>query len=83
MIGAHPPRKNIRGSLMLDLFHHAHRLLTGVQGSGKWRGLPLIGILVFAEAGLFVAFFLHSDFMLACADVFAPSGQEFAEYGGR
>jgi membrane-associated protein len=51
-----------------------HRLFD-VQGLIAWGGVAMVCMIVFAETGLFVGFFLPGDSLLVTAGVFAAAGQ--------
>jgi membrane-associated protein len=51
-----------------------HRLFD-VEGLIAWGGVAMVCMIVFAETGLFVGFFLPGDSLLVTAGVFAAAGQ--------
>jgi membrane-associated protein len=55
----------------IDLVHRIY----DVQGLISWGGLLLLTVVVFAETGLLVGFFLPGDSLLVTAGVFAFTGQ--------
>ncbi len=50
------------------------RKIMDVQAIIQWGGILMICIIVFAETGLFVGFFLPGDSLLVTAGIFAASG---------
>jgi membrane-associated protein len=54
---------------LLDLFHKIY----DVQGLIKWGGLLGLVLIVFAETGLLVGFFLPGDSLLVTAGIFCTS----------
>ena len=59
---------------MLEWLPEAFHILTDVKGLISWGGLTLICVIVFAETGLFVGFFLPGDSLLVSAGIFAAAG---------
>jgi membrane-associated protein len=57
--------------LLRNFLHH----LFDVQGLIAWGGVAMVCMIVFAETGLFVGFFLPGDSLLVTAGVFAAAGQ--------
>ncbi len=49
------------------------RLLRDLRGLVQWGGYTVLGIIVFAETGLLVGFFLPGDSLLVTAGVFAAT----------
>lgn len=48
--------------------------MTDVEGMIRWGGTALVCLIVFAETGLFVGFFLPGDSLLVSAGIFAAAG---------
>jgi membrane-associated protein len=59
---------------MIEFLRNAYHFITDVQGIIQWGGTLLVCIIVFAETGLFVGFFLPGDSLLVTAGIFAASG---------
>jgi len=59
---------------MLDFLKHLGLELYNVRGLIEWGGTVLVCLIVFAETGLFVGFFLPGDSLLVTAGVFAGAG---------
>jgi membrane-associated protein len=57
--------------LIRNFLHH----LLDVRGLIEWGGVAMVCMIVFAETGLFVGFFLPGDSLLVTAGVFAAAGQ--------
>jgi membrane-associated protein len=57
--------------IVRNFLHH----LLDVRGLIEWGGVAMVCIIVFAETGLFVGFFLPGDSLLVTAGVFAAAGQ--------
>jgi membrane-associated protein len=57
--------------LIRNLLHH----LFDVRGLIEWGGVAMVCMIVFAETGMFVGFFLPGDSLLVTAGVFAAAGQ--------
>jgi membrane-associated protein len=57
-------------SWLTQLLHQ----LYDVRGLIEWGGLFLVCLIVFAETGLFVGFFLPGDSLLVTAGIFAAAG---------
>jgi membrane-associated protein len=57
--------------LIRNFLHH----LFDVRGLIEWGGVAMVCMIVFAETGLFVGFFLPGDSLLVTAGVFAAAGQ--------
>lgn len=57
--------------LIRTFLHH----LFDVRGLIEWGGVAMVCIIVFAETGMFVGFFLPGDSLLVTAGVFAAAGQ--------
>lgn len=51
---------------LFDLFHHIY----DVQGIVRWGGLLALVIIVFAETGLLIGFFLPGDSLLVTAGIY-------------
>lgn len=63
---------------MIELIRHLLAQLydpNGLQALVEWGGTTLVCIVVFAETGMFVGFFLPGDSLLVTAGVFAAAGQ--------
>jgi membrane-associated protein len=59
---------------MIDFLRHLLTELYNVRGLVEWGGTLLVCVVVFAETGLFVGFFLPGDSLLVTAGVFAGAG---------
>lgn len=57
--------------IVRNFLHH----LLDVRGLIEWGGVAMVCIVIFAETGLFVGFFLPGDSLLVTAGVFAAAGQ--------
>ena len=57
--------------LLRNFLHH----LLDVRALIEWGGVAMVCVIVFAETGLFVGFFLPGDSLLVTAGVFAAAGQ--------
>jgi membrane-associated protein len=57
--------------IIRNFLHH----LLDVRGLIEWGGVAMVCMIVFAETGLFVGFFLPGDSLLVTAGVFAAAGQ--------
>jgi membrane-associated protein len=57
--------------LIRNFLHH----LLDVRALIEWGGVAMVCVIVFAETGLFVGFFLPGDSLLVTAGVFAAAGQ--------
>jgi membrane-associated protein len=57
--------------IIRNFLHH----LLDVRGLIEWGGVAMVCVIVFAETGLFVGFFLPGDSLLVTAGVFAGAGQ--------
>ena len=57
--------------IIRNFLHH----LVDVRGLIEWGGVAMVCMIVFAETGLFVGFFLPGDSLLVTAGVFAAAGQ--------
>jgi membrane-associated protein len=57
--------------IIRNFLHH----LLDVRGLIEWGGVAMVCVIVFAETGLFVGFFLPGDSLLVTAGVFAAAGQ--------
>jgi membrane-associated protein len=57
--------------LIRNILHH----LFDVRGLIEWGGVAMVCVIVFAETGMFVGFFLPGDSLLVTAGVFAAAGQ--------
>ncbi|HEY0702194.1 MAG TPA: VTT domain-containing protein [Candidatus Acidoferrales bacterium] len=57
--------------IVRNFLHH----LLDVRGLIEWGGVAMVSIIVFAETGLFVGFFLPGDSLLVTAGIFAAAGQ--------
>ena len=53
-----------------DFFHY----LRDLEGLIKWGGLTVLIIIIFAETGLLVGFFLPGDSLLITAGLLAAQG---------
>jgi membrane-associated protein len=58
----------------MDALHGLFAQLSDVRGLIEWGGLALIVLIVFAETGLLIGFFLPGDSLLVTAGVFAATG---------
>jgi membrane-associated protein len=59
---------------MIEFVRHLLAQLYNVRGLIEWGGTLLVCVIVFAETGLFVGFFLPGDSLLVTAGVFAGAG---------
>ncbi len=59
----------------MEWFRHVFHQLTDVETLVRLGGLTAMTIIVFAETGLLVGFFLPGDSLLVTAGVFAGTGQ--------
>ncbi len=59
---------------MIELTRHLLQRLYDVRGLIEWGGTLLVCVVIFAETGLFVGFFLPGDSLLVTAGVFAGAG---------
>jgi membrane-associated protein len=59
---------------MIGFVQHLLAQLYNVRGLVEWGGTLLVCVIVFAETGLFVGFFLPGDSLLVTAGVFAGAG---------
>ena len=59
---------------MIEFVRHLLAQLYNVRGLVEWGGTLLVCVIVFAETGLFVGFFLPGDSLLVTAGVFAGAG---------
>ncbi len=59
----------------MEWFKYIFHQLTDVESLVRLGGLTAMTIIVFAETGLFVGFFLPGDSLLVTAGVFAGTGQ--------
>jgi membrane-associated protein len=59
---------------MIEFVRHLLVELYNVRGLVEWGGTLLVCVVVFAETGLFVGFFLPGDSLLVTAGVFAGAG---------
>jgi membrane-associated protein len=59
----------------MEWFRHIFHQLTDVETLVRVGGLTAMTVIVFAETGLFVGFFLPGDSLLVTAGVFAGTGQ--------
>jgi len=59
---------------MLESIQEFFRFIYDVQGLVQWGGTLMVCIIVFAETGLFVGFFLPGDSLLVSAGIFAAAG---------
>jgi membrane-associated protein len=59
---------------MIEFVRHLVAELYNVRGLVEWGGTLLVCVIVFAETGLFVGFFLPGDSLLVTAGVFAGAG---------
>ena len=57
--------------LLRNFLHH----LFDVRAIIEWGGVAMVCVIVFAETGMFVGFFLPGDSLLVTAGVFAVAGQ--------
>src|SRR5689334_22794854 len=60
---------------LMEWFKHLFHQLTDVETLVRLGGLTAMTIIVFAETGLLVGFFLPGDSLLVTAGVFAGTGQ--------
>ncbi|MFZ0412835.1 MAG: VTT domain-containing protein [Candidatus Acidiferrales bacterium] len=60
---------------MIEFLRHLLGYIYNVRGLIEWGGTAMVCIVVFAETGLFVGFFLPGDSLLVTAGVFAGAGQ--------
>src|SRR5579863_6326136 len=60
---------------MTEFVRHLLAQLYDVRGLIEWGGVAMVCVIVFAETGLFVGFFLPGDSLLVTAGVFAGAGQ--------
>ena len=58
----------------MEAFQELLKQIYDVKGIIQWGGLAMICIIVFAETGLMVGFFLPGDSLLVTAGVFAAAG---------
>jgi membrane-associated protein len=59
---------------MIELLQNAAHQLYDVEGIIRWGGLLMLVVIVFAETGLMVGFFLPGDSLLVTAGVFSAAG---------
>jgi membrane-associated protein len=59
---------------MIEFVRHLLAQLYNVRGLVEWGGTFLVCVIIFAETGLFVGFFLPGDSLLVTAGVFAGAG---------
>lgn len=59
---------------MFEILKHLLMDVYNVRGLIEWGGTVLVCVIVFAETGLFVGFFLPGDSLLVTAGVFAGAG---------
>jgi membrane-associated protein len=59
---------------MIEFVRHLLAQLYNVRGLVEWGGTLLVCVIVFAETGLFLGFFLPGDSLLVTAGVFAGAG---------
>ena len=59
---------------MIEFVRHLLAQLYNVRGLVEWGGTLLVCVIIFAETGLFVGFFLPGDSLLVTAGVFAGAG---------
>jgi len=59
---------------MIDLLQNAAHQLYDVEGIIRWGGLLMLVVIVFAETGLMIGFFLPGDSLLVTAGVFCAAG---------
>ncbi len=59
---------------MIELIRHLLQRLYDVRSLIEWGGTLLVCVVVFAETGMFVGFFLPGDSLLVTAGVFAGAG---------
>ena len=59
----------------MEWFRHILHQLTDVETLVRVGGLTAMTIIIFAETGLLVGFFLPGDSLLVTAGVFAGTGQ--------
>ncbi len=59
---------------MIDLIHSFFQQLYNLEELIKWGGLTVLVVIVFAETGLLIGFFLPGDSLLVVAGVLAAGG---------
>jgi len=59
---------------MIELLQNAAHQLYDVEGIIRWGGLLMLVVIVFAETGLMIGFFLPGDSLLVTAGVFSAAG---------
>ncbi len=59
---------------MLDWLLQLIHQLYDVRGLIRWGGLLMLSVIIFAETGLLIGFFLPGDSLLVTAGVFAAAG---------
>ena len=59
----------------MEWFKHIFHQLTDVETLVRVGGLTAMTVIIFAETGLLVGFFLPGDSLLVTAGVFAGAGQ--------
>ena len=59
---------------MIELLQNAAHQLYDVEGIIRWGGLLMLVVIVFAETGLMIGFFLPGDSLLVTAGVFCAAG---------
>jgi membrane-associated protein len=59
---------------MIELLQNVAHQLYDVEGIIRWGGLLMLVVIVFAETGLMIGFFLPGDSLLVTAGVFCAAG---------
>ncbi|MBI3890186.1 MAG: VTT domain-containing protein [Candidatus Wallbacteria bacterium] len=59
---------------MLDLIHNFFQNLYNLEELIRWGGMTVLIVIVFAETGLLIGFFLPGDSLLVVAGVLAAAG---------
>ena len=59
---------------MIELLQNVAHQLYDVEGIIRWGGLLMLVVIIFAETGLMVGFFLPGDSLLVTAGVFSAAG---------
>jgi membrane-associated protein len=66
---------------MLDTVANALHHLYDVEGIVRWGGLFMLTVIIFAETGLLIGFFLPGDSLLVTAGLLASPGQRLMNIG--
>jgi membrane-associated protein len=66
---------------MFDALANALHHLYDVEGIVRWGGLLMLTIIIFAETGLLIGFFLPGDSLLVTAGLLASPGQRLMSIG--